>query len=359
MRFIKLLLLLLLIFTPVVVLGLDKKQDFVYSLQNTYENLDIIEVATGVARAKVRTLNSTVNIVFVNKDYNRLINIEPVLANETRLKGLKFVQRTCEATNSLICLNGTYFSLRNGMPLGLLKKNNEILTGDIYGRAGIGILENSYYIDRVYSHVEVNGIKVKSINQPRMLSTHTIVYNSKWGDFSPVTPKYGIQVVVSNGKVIKTSYKACQIPQNGFVIVGPEKQLHNFVVGKVAKMKITTNSEQFNKALHIISGGPMLVKNGTKFVDTVDEKLTAINGRFPRTAIGYTNKGTLVIATVDRGGVTLSQLADIMLNLKCNRAMNLDGGTSTGLYIKGLGLVANGSRERQRPVSNSVVISIK
>lgn len=353
------LLLLLLVFIPLVALGFDTKKDFLTELQAEYKSLTFTEVANGIARAKTRTYNSTLNVIFVDKNYNKFINIEPVLAKPNKLKGLNFVQKTCEASNSIVCINGTYFSLRNGIPLGLLKKNNEIFTGDIYGRAGIGILDNGYYIDRVYSHIEVNDIKIKSINQPRMLSTHSIIYNSKWGDYAPATPKYGIQVVVDKGKVIKTSYNACQIPKNGYVIIGPEKQLRNFKIGQSAKLKVTTNQEQFDNAVHIISGGPMLVKNGKKFVDTEEEKLTAINGRFPRTAIGYTSKGILVIITVDKGGVTLNQLSDIMLGLKCNRAMNLDGGTSTGLYIKGLGLIANGSREKQRPISNSVVISIK
>ena len=354
------LLLLLLAFFPMITLGFEKKVDFISELQKEYTNLDIIEVADGIARAKTRTYNSTLNIIFVDRNYNKSIDIKPILANQNNLKGLNYVQRTCETSNSLICVNGTYFSLNNGTPLGLLKKDNEIFTGDIYGRAGIGILEDgSYLIDRVYSQVTVNNLKINSINQPRMLSTHSIIYNSKWGDYSPSTPKYGKQVVVDKDIVVKTSYKACHIPKNGYVIVGSKKQLDNFTIGQVAKLKVTTNKDKFDNAIHIISGGPMLVKNGLKFVDTEEERLTAINGRFPRTAIGYTDKGTLIIVAVDKGGVTLNQLSDIMIGLKCDRAMNLDGGTSTGMYIKGLGLVSNGSSDKIRPVSNSVVIGIK
>jgi len=357
---IKLLLLLLLVFIPIIALGFDTRKDFIDELQKEYKNLDIIEVADGIARARTRTYNSTLNIIFVGRNYNKQINVEPVLANKNRLKGLNFVQKTCEASNSLICVNGTYFSLHNGIPLGLLKKNDEIFTGDIYGRAGIGILEDGFYfIDRVYTQVAINDLKINSINQPRMLSTHSIVYNSKWGNYSPSTPKYGKQIVVNNGIIAKMSYNACQIPVNGYVIVGPEKYLRKLKIGQTARLKVATNHEQFDNAVHIISGGPMLVKNGIKFVDTEEEKLTAINGKFPRTAIGYTNDGTLIITTIDKGGVTLNQLSDIMLGLKCDRAMNLDGGTSTGLYVKGLGLVANGSTDKTRPVSNSVVISIK
>ena len=322
-----------------ITLGFEKKVDFISELQKEYTNLDIIEVADGIAHAKTRTYNSTLNIIFVDRNYNKSIDIKPILANQNNLKGLNYVQRTCETSNSLICVNGTYFSLNNGTPLGLLKKDNEIFTGDIYGRAGIGILEDgSYLIDRVYSQVTVNNL---------------------WGDYSPPTPKYGKQVVVDKDIVVKTSYKACHIPKNGYVIVGSKKQLDNFTIGQVAKLKVTTNKDKFDNAIHIISGGPMLVRNGLKFIDTEEERLTAINGRFPRTAIGYTDKGTLIIVAVDKGGVTLNQLSDIMIGLKCDRAMNLDGGTSTGMYIKGLGLVSNGSSDKIRPVSNSVVIGIK
>lgn len=337
----------------------NTKFGFFDDIKDRYPTRNIEILANGVAKTKIYTYNSTVHAIFVNKKYNENIYVKPFLANDNSLKGLRYVSNMCVKNNALACVNGTYFSLNNGMPLGLIKKDNEVLTGDIYGRAGIGIIGNSYYIDRIYSNIKANNVIIDKINQPRMLSIHTIVYNSKWGNLSPNTPKYGMQVVVEDGKVVKTSYTACQIPQNGYVIVGPKKKLELFKIGQHIKLVNNVSPENMNKAEHIITGGPILVKDDEIFIDTNDEKLTAINGYFARTAVGYTKDNMLIIVTVDRGGVSLYQLATIMKSLGCTRAINLDGGTSTNLYIKNQGLLANGSRGNTRPVSNIFAIGLK
>ena len=91
---------------------------------------------------------------------------------------------------------------------------------------------------------------------------------------------------------------------------------------------------------HILSGGPYLVKDGEVFVDTVSEKLQSIGGRNPRTAIGYTQDKHLILLAADGRegasiGLTLNELANIMKQLGCVNAMNLDGGGSTVMYVNG------------------------
>ena len=41
-----------------------------------------------------------------------------------------------------------------------------------------------------------------------------------------------MQIVVDNGKLVKTSYTPCEIPENGYVIVGPESKLKPFLNAK-------------------------------------------------------------------------------------------------------------------------------
>ena len=129
----------------------------------------------------------------------------------------------------------------------------------------MGIFDKGYDMARVQlkSEIKTNigGIKIDNVNQPRMLSTHTIVYTRDWGTMSPQTPKYGMQIVVSNGKIIKTSSESTIIPQDGFVIVGPKSKLDEFTKAKRFKLDIKFNPE-WNDVNHIISGGPYLVKNG-------------------------------------------------------------------------------------------------
>ena len=91
---------------------------------------------------------------------------------------------------------------------------------------------------------------------------------------------------------------------------------------------------------HIISGGPYLIKNGSIYIDMTAQKLVAIGGRNPRTAIGYTSNNHVIMLTADGRegssiGLTLNELASIMKELGCINAMNLDGGGSTVMYVNG------------------------
>ena len=106
---------------------------------------------------------------------------------------------------------------------------------------------------------------------------------------------------------------------------------------------------------HIISGGPYLVKDGQVYVDIQDEKLLAIGGRNPRTAIGYTKDNKFIIITADGRegssiGMTLKELAYLMQSLGCVNAMNLDGGGSTVMYVNGM--IAN-----KPPVQGGIALS--
>jgi hypothetical protein len=62
--------------------------------------------------------------------------------------------------------------------------------------------------------------------------------------------------------------------------------------------------------------------------------------RAPRTAIGVRADGTALLVVVDGRadlrhsvGVTLAELARVMLNLGCESAMNMDGGGSSVMFV--------------------------
>ena len=122
-------------------------------------------------------------------------------------------------------------------------------------------------------------------------------------------------------------------------------------------------SPQWKTVKHIISGGPYLVKNGNVYVDLAEEKLLAIGGRNPRTAIGYTGDNNLIILTADGRegssiGMTLTELANLMKSLGCVNAINLDGGGSTVMYVNGQ-IVNQPPQTGGIALSNAIVISKK
>lgn len=96
-----------------------------------------------------------------------------------------------------------------------------------------------------------------------------------------------------------------------------------------------------------LSFGPAIVDNG-EVVDGIDSVEVdtnvgnhSIQGDQPRTAVGIIGDNHLVFVVVDgrqegySEGVTLPELADVMLSLGATTAYNLDGGGSSTMYFNG------------------------
>ena len=244
--------------------------------------------------------------------------------------------------------------------------DGELFTGPIYDRVSMGIFDNGFDMARVQMKSYLKGsditVKVDNMNQPRMLSTHVLAYSKAWGTTSPATPKYGYQIAIKDNKIIASSTSPLTIPEGGYVISGPAKLLKPLLNEKKLEFVISTIPD-WKGVNHIISGGPYLVKNSKVFVDMTAQKLGAIGGKNPRTAIGYTKDNNLILVAVDGRegssvGMTLMQLAGFMKSIGCVNAMNLDGGGSTVMYVDGA-VVNNPQVRGGITLSNALVLSKK
>ncbi len=90
-----------------------------------------------------------------------------------------------------------------------------------------------------------------------------------------------------------------------------------------------------------LGAGPNLVTAGRPDVTRAAEGMVAsLGNRHPRTAVGTRPGGFLVLVAVDGrtaagAGVTLDELARLLVQLGCDRALNLDGGGSTTMVVRG------------------------
>lgn len=95
----------------------------------------------------------------------------------------------------------------------------------------------------------------------------------------------------------------------------------------------------FDKSVHnVMTAGPMLIIDG-KAVPQRDDR-TFVTYRHNRTALGLKPDGTVILFTVDgrmkqSAGMSLTELEQTLLWLGCTNAINLDGGGSTTLYLRG------------------------
>lgn len=131
-----------------------------------------------------------------------------------------------------------------------------------------------------------------------------------------------------------------------------------------ATVKITTaTAPSVRGARTAISGGPILVTAGKarRFDKPEGDsyQYSSMMEKHPRSAIGW-NANEYIWAEVDGRhpnsvGMTLGQLAALMLELGCDEAMNLDGGGSATIWFDGK--VRNRPCDGfERPVANSLVL---
>lgn len=111
--------------------------------------------------------------------------------------------------------------------------------------------------------------------------------------------------------------------------------------------------------------GPLLIKDGNL---TEPDSISFNLSKHPRSAIGITYDYELLFVTADGRnednalGLTIHELALLMQALNCREAMNLDGGGSTTLWLKGKGVINYPSdnkvfdHEGARKIANGIVI---
>ena len=140
---------------------------------------------------------------------------------------------------------------------------------------------------------------------------------------------------------------------------------------KDSSIKITTDKfsgKQKWKMKTAVGGGPVLVQNGqVKITNEEELKFTgkAINDKHPRTCMGYTNDGYLIIMAIQgrfpgiAEGATLEQEAKLLIDLGCIEALNLDGGGSSCMLVNGKETIKVSDKTGERPVPAVFIINKK
>lgn len=107
--------------------------------------------------------------------------------------------------------------------------------------------------------------------------------------------------------------------------------------GEKVKLRIRVEMNGQKKIRDAVGGFPILVEGGRKHI--VGEVKASLAQRHPRTAVCF-NERKVIFAVVDGRqpqlsvGMTLEELAELMVELGCATAMNTDGGGSSVMAVK-------------------------
>ncbi|MGE5676735.1 MAG: phosphodiester glycosidase family protein [Pseudomonadota bacterium] len=269
-------------------------------------------------------------------------------------------------------INGTYLkAYSDQQPIGTI-----IQDGNVRHVGNIGSVvafdENGARVEPLYVSIK-GGIDGKwefpdiwypwNINHYYEGGSIDMLFDSFYAGPKPVHDFTAIEI--DRGVVTKVSKGTFNIPAGGFLILTrfPET-IAKFPVGQKADYMFKFYENDYSNVPSVkkpwdysgvrtaIGAGPTLVQDGKIVLDAAKEGFTEakiVTNAAQRSLVGVTEDGKLGIACI--GGVTMSQLAEIAVQLGMKDAMNLDGGASSALYYKGAYI-----KEPGRKVSNALVI---
>lgn len=171
-------------------------------------------------------------------------------------------------------------------------------------------------------------------------------YTSAWGPtYTPLLKNEQIATVINNQvQSVQPGAEnvAIPIPSNGSLLVlraiplGPE-----LAPGTMLQYQARASLPEFESLPNIMGAGPLLVENGRVVVNASAEQFSPkfVAESADRSGIGQTASGTVLLAAthnrIGGAGPTLEEWAAIMRQMGAVNALNLDGGSSTALYLGG------------------------
>jgi hypothetical protein len=215
---------------------------------------------------------------------------------------------------------------------------------------------------------------VDGLNRPRG-EGEAVLYNWVFHR-STLSDPGGYEAAVEGKRVVSIGNRGdTAIPVNGFVYsVGPKSQVNVGGISRNATASISYRIEEagdgsgsarnWENMSYIVGGTPVLIREGQVVEDFEAEKVREgfVKDRHPRTAVGLRPDGTWVLAVVDGRqpslsvGMSMSELAEFMKSLGCVSALNLDGGGSSTLVVKGQILNSPSDAAGERPVSDAIIV---
>ncbi len=283
------------------------------------------------------------------------ITLKPIWTNSDTLTGTAPLIQTAQRYLAVAAINGGYFNRNNKLPLGAIRRDNQWLSGPILNRGAIAWNDSGqFYLGRLTLAETL--IAPNNLRLPILFLNSGYVqqgiarYTPAWGtSYTPLTDNE-IILVIQKDQIIqqlpggKASEAAIPIPQNGYLLTlrgNAASSASQLPIGTTVSLSSTTTPADFNRYPYIMGAGPLLLQNNQIVLDAKSEKFSNafIAEKAIRSGICTTTTGTLMIAAVHNraggSGPSLAEHAQLMKLLGCVNALNLDGGSSTSLYLGG------------------------
>jgi hypothetical protein len=294
-----------------------------------------------------------VNWLEVNLRSSRLA-LKPITSNASSQEGIAPLVTTARAQQAAAAINGGFFNRNNKLPLGAIRRDGGWLSGPILNRGAIAWNERGEVkIGRLSLRETLVAAAGKRLAVSSLNSGYVTAgiarYTPAWG--AAYTPLSDGEILISvqeervtnQQREGKAGGRAFPIPANGYLLTIRKNNVPaaDLAVGTPVRLETTTVPADFANYPQIVGAGPLLVLEGRIVLNAAAEKFSPAfeQQQASRSAIGITSQGTLIVAAahnrVGGRGASLREMAQIMQQLGAVAALNLDGGSSTSLFLGG------------------------
>jgi hypothetical protein len=286
-------------------------------------------------------------------------------------QGRATVADAVQRRGAIAGINGGFFNLINGDPLGPLRVDGMLVSHSTLSRGAVAISHNrgrlALRIDRVTVALALD---VPGPGRLAPMALAGVDMTRPAGGLVAYTPRYGATTGTAAGgvewvlertagkgtgasfTVVKQGDANSTIPSTGLVLsfggTALAAPLAGLTAGRLVRLverwapASGRHAGDWRTADDVVNGAGVLVSAGRPVEAWTGERLAAsFLGRHPRTIIGADRAGDVWLVTVDGRqpgysvGMTLVEAQRLALSLGLVDALNLDGGGSTTMVVEG------------------------
>ncbi|HEV7738481.1 MAG TPA: phosphodiester glycosidase family protein [Chlamydiales bacterium] len=310
----------------------------------TFPNSSYLSCITGT---------QSIHLIDINPS---LFTIKPVKALDNGI-GRESVLSLSTRHGAIAAINSGFFSIGgtfDGKACGTLKINDwYALPVKPRGCIGWSSTNQNPIMDRllvnVFGTYNQNHFPIDGLNKPR--KEGEIVFFTPNFHRTTLTNPDGEELVINKDLIQSVkSQGSTKIPEEGGVlsIQANHKLFHTFTAGspltittQITPLTGATTAEEWETLEYIVGGTPLLLYNSARIVDFSSELTipTFLSNKHARTAIGILPNKHWILVVVDKttyfDGMTMDELSNLMVQLGCVHALNLDGGGSSTMVYEG------------------------
>ena len=299
---------------------------------------------------------------------------------EARKPGPPLAQRattTALSDDAIAAINADFFMLPGGTPVGPHVRDGEVLAGP--GRRVAFLVTSSGFVAshgalHGYARVGRDSARIDQVNRPLEgdaqhdpptgLALHTAWYGDTVAA-SPAHPALRMRPLRDDAALV-VAMDTLPVPPGDMPVLraGPAAAgwLGRRAPGDTVVWNIGLVAPDGTHVEQAVGGFPLLVQRGRSVVN----EQTGISesfgpARHPRTAIGW-NGDRLFLVVVDgrqapwSDGMSLDEIAGLVLDLGATEALNLDGGGSSAMVVRGRVVNRPSDAQGERAVGNALVL---